>query len=67
MKNFPSAEWVRSRLGTLNLAQIEQLAEHSSVPTSTIHKIRYGQTLNPGIETCRAIIQAIPALRLRRR
>ena len=62
-KTFPSAAWVRSRLSALNMRQIAALAELSEVPAPTIYKIRLGATENPGIETCRKIIQAMPLLR----
>ena len=45
------------------MRQIAALAELSEVPAPTIYKIRLGATENPGIETCRKIIQAMPLLR----
>lgn len=51
--NIPSAEAIRASLEALTLRQIDRLAELSGVPRPTLHKIRYGQTPNPGIETVR--------------
>ena len=60
--DIPSSVDVRARLARLNLAQLTELAERSGVPRPTIHKIKYGQTTNPGIETVRQFIGHIDAV-----
>ena len=56
---IPSAGDIRARLSALSLDQLDQLAKLSGVPLPTLSKIRYGQTLNPGIETVRQFAQHI--------
>lgn len=60
--DIPSSVDVRARLSRLNLAQLTELAARSGVPRPTLHKIRYGQTVNPGIETVRQFIGHIDAV-----
>lgn len=48
---LPSMKDVRARLMALSKAQVEALQKHSGVPVSTINKIRYGLTANPGYVT----------------
>ena len=48
---LPSMNDVRSRLLALSKAQISTLQKLSGVPVSTINKIRYGLTTNPGYVT----------------
>lgn len=54
--SIPSVEWIRAQLAALTLAQLELVGEQSGVPQSTLMKIRYGQTSNPGIETVRLFL-----------
>ena len=49
--HFPSADTIRATLEALSLRQVDHLSELSGVPVPTLHKIRYGQTPNPRIET----------------
>lgn len=60
--NIPSAEAVRAALAPLTLKQIDRLAELSTVPASTIAKIKYGATANPGIETVGMFMPHIDAI-----
>jgi len=46
----------------LSLTELDRLAGLSGVPLSTLTKIRYGQTVNPGIETVRLFMPHLPAL-----
>lgn len=48
---IPSAAQVREALSPLTLKQIDLLARLSGVPSTTIYKIKRGETDNPGIET----------------
>ena len=56
-----SAESVRAALAPLTLKQLERLAELSTVPVSTIYKIKLGKTVNPGVETVRLFMPHIKA------
>lgn len=60
--SFPSAADVRMALDGLTLKQLDELAGLSGVPAPTIYKIKRGETENPGIETCRKVIEALPRL-----
>jgi hypothetical protein len=59
---IPSAVDIRASLAALSLDQLDRLAELSGVPLPTLSKIRYGQTLNPGIETVRRFVPHIAEL-----
>lgn len=59
---IPSTDQIRAQLSALSLAQVERLAEASGVPQSTLIKIRYGQTANPGIETVRLFLPHLSEL-----
>jgi predicted transcriptional regulator len=59
---FPSAADVRAALDGLTLRQIDELAGLSGVPPTTIYKIKRGETENPGIDTCRKVMQALPRM-----
>lgn len=61
-KTFPSAQSVRVALEGLTLRRLDELAGLSGVPAATIYKIKSGETKNPGIETCRKIVQALPRM-----
>lgn len=62
MQNLiPSAEDVRAALAPLTLKQLERLAELSGVPSTTIYKIKRGETQNPGIETLRQFLPHVAA------
>lgn len=66
--SVPTAAAVRQELLVLSHAQLQRLARLSSVPFTTLWKIRDGTTKNPGIETVRlfmahmgeVVIQAAP-------
>jgi predicted transcriptional regulator len=58
---LPTMDEVKAELGKLTIRQTDRLAELSGVPASTIHKIRYGATENPGVETLRKFLPHIPA------
>lgn len=60
--NISSAEQVRAALAPLTLKQIDRLAELSTVPATTIYKIKLGKTVNPGIETVRLFMPQIEAV-----
>jgi len=59
---IPSAVDIRASLAALSLDQLDRLAELSGVPLPTLSKIRYGQTLNPGIETVRRFMPHVREL-----
>ncbi len=51
--SIPPVASIRDRLAGLSHAQVQQLSRQSSVPFTTIWKIRDGTTENPGMETVR--------------
>lgn len=57
---IPPLTMVVSRLSKLDEAGLRRLAAESGVPYSTIRKIRYGVTKDPGLETCRKFFALIP-------
>lgn len=57
---IPSAEEVRERLRSLELAKVRDLANASGVPFTTLWKMRSGETKNPGIDTVRKVYSQIP-------
>lgn len=59
---MPNMDDVREQLLALNQHQISLLSELSGVGISTIEKIRYGNTLNPGVETVGKILEHLPAV-----
>lgn len=50
---IPPISEIKSRLEGLSHADILSLSKASSVPFTTLWKIRAGDTANPGIETVR--------------
>lgn len=58
---FPSVPEVRARLRALTHSQMQELAQASEVPFTTLWKVRSGETANPGIETVRKFFAHIPA------
>ena len=52
---IPSAQHVRAALLALSHAQVLEIARASSVPFTTLWKLRTGETENPRIETVRRI------------
>lgn len=58
---LPSMDDVRKRLKALSKAQVDALQKHSGVPVSTIYKIRYGLTPNPGYVTVNDLYAKLPA------
>ena len=51
---IPPTTDVKRSLNRLGHAELLQLSEASQVPMTTLYRIRYGETPNPGIETVRA-------------
>lgn len=58
--HIPEIEVVRERLSPLTERELRGLALKSSVPFSTLMKIRCGYTPNPGVETVRKFFSLIP-------
>lgn len=58
---LPNMKDVRSRLMALSKAQVDVLQQHSGVPVSTINKIRYGRTPNPGYVTVNDLCSKLAA------
>lgn len=50
---IPAAKDIRAALEGLGHAQMHELSRLSSVPFTTLWKVRQGETENPGIETVR--------------
>lgn len=50
---IPSGADVKKRLAKLSIAELGALSRSSKTPYSTLIKIRYGTTTDPGIETVR--------------
>lgn len=59
---IPSAEQVRDVLKPLSMEQLERLADLSGVPSTTIYKIKRGETKNPGVETVRLFMPHVEAV-----
>lgn len=57
--NIPSTTLIRSRLSLLTQAQLHQLASDTGVPYSTLAKIKYAETKNPGIDTVAQFFQVL--------
>lgn len=57
----PSTEDVRAGLAALSQAELVDLSSRSGVPFSTLSKIRYGHTPNPGLDTVRKFFHLLPA------
>lgn len=51
--SIPSAAEVQARLSQLSRKELKALADVSGVAESTLIKVRYGTTKDPGIETVR--------------
>jgi hypothetical protein len=58
--SIPSANHVAARLKPLRTSELQDLALRSGVPYRTLLKIRFGQTVNPGIETVRKFYELLP-------
>lgn len=54
--NLPSMQDVRRVLSPLTLRQIDVLSDLSSVPPTTIYKIKNGLTKNPGVITLKKLL-----------
>lgn len=52
-EKIPPIETVKDRLSALDYAELQALSDESTVPFTTLLKIRNGITRNPGIETVR--------------
>jgi predicted transcriptional regulator len=61
-QSFPSAAQIQAELSKLSIKQMDRLAELSGVPSTTIYKIKRGETANPGIETVRKFMPHIAAV-----
>ncbi|MFY7867186.1 hypothetical protein [Roseateles sp.] len=59
---IPSTDQLRQRLLKLSWAQVREICKRTGVPVTTVWKVRSGETVNPGIETVRAIWPDLPAL-----
>lgn len=57
--NMPTIDQVRSALAALSIDQLQSLGDASGVSWHTLYKIRAGTTLDPGIETVRAVLPLI--------
>lgn len=49
--DIPSVADVVNALRSLSMAQVDRLYRFSGVPASTLIKIKFGQTANPGLDT----------------
>jgi hypothetical protein len=58
--SIPSAHHVAARLKPMRTTELQDLAARSGVPYRTLLKIRFGQTVNPGIETVRKFYALLP-------
>lgn len=57
MRNtLPSAAQIRALLKTFKLVELAAIANQAAMPKATLHKIRYGTTRNPGIDTVGKIL-----------
>lgn len=56
MNEIPTMDAVRAALAPLTLRELEELAEASGVPFTTIYKIKRGETANPGLDTVRQFL-----------
>jgi predicted transcriptional regulator len=61
--NIPPIKDVQAELQPLGHAEMQELARLSTVPFTTLWKIRAGDTLNPGIETVRRFYGHIGAVK----
>lgn len=52
---IPTANEVRNRLRAIPLARMRAISEKVGVPFPTLMKIRYGETVNPQLDTVRLI------------
>jgi len=57
---IPPLEEIRARLMKISQKQVREIAATAGVTASTLMKIRYGVTDNPGIETCRKFLPYLP-------
>ena len=55
---IPSTKTVRELLKKMKQSDLETLSKQCDVPLPTLNKIRYGVTINPGLETVRKIFDA---------
>jgi predicted transcriptional regulator len=53
---IPSAADLRALLLALGHAQMQQMAQRSGVPFTTLWKLRSGETDNPRLETVRSLL-----------
>lgn len=58
---IPPVTLIRNRLEKLSRPELQALANDSGVPFSTIQKIMYGISKNPGIETVRQFFPLLPS------
>lgn len=57
---IPSAGELSTRLRSLRLVELQDLANRSGVPYRTLINIRVGATPNPGLETVRKFFHLLP-------
>lgn len=60
---IPTAHDVRARLKAIPLAKMKAIAEKVGVPFPTLMKIRYGETVNPQLDTVRLIWPELIAIK----
>jgi predicted transcriptional regulator len=60
-KTIPLTLDFRSRLSALGHAGLQELSKTSTVPFTTLWKIKTGETTNPGIETVKLFAPHIDA------
>lgn len=56
---IPSIEDVRAALEPLSRRHLDRLEELSTVPATTIYKIKRGEIANPGLDTVRRFLPHI--------
>lgn len=59
---IPTAYEIRERLAPLSIAQIQELADVSLVPFTTLLKIKRGITENPRIDTVGQFLEHIDSV-----
>lgn len=59
---IPDVPTIKAELLKLGYAQMQQLAVASSVPFTTLWKVRSGETENPGIETVRKFLPHVASI-----
>lgn len=47
---------IQNKLAKIAISDLEGVAQKTGVPFGTLHKIKYGQTLNPRYETVEKLV-----------